>query len=299
MYSGTKVVQVRKPVPKRSANGGINGSNSDSDQQQLDVAVALVVRTGFMTTKGALVRSMLFPKPSGFKFYQDSFKYIGVMACVAIFGFLHSVVNFVKMGMSTKLIVFRALDLITIVVPPALPATLTIGTNISLSRLREKKIFCISPSRVNVGGKLDVVCFDKTGTLTEDGLDVLGVHVQENGRFSDLLQTAEEVFPYENLAFTDSESIVSNGKAKERNSLKGSPKTYPHPSIEQNYKSRIQQRSSIIAALTTCHQLRKIDDELLGDPLDHKMFSFTNWNFDEEVGATLLLPTLHMKIQFQ
>lgn len=29
--------------------------------------------------------------------------------------------------------------------------------------------------RVNVGGKLDVVCFDKTGTLTEDGLDVLGV----------------------------------------------------------------------------------------------------------------------------
>lgn len=32
-------------------------------------------------------------------------------------------------------------------------------------------------SRVNVGGKIDVVCFDKTGTLTEDGLDVLGVRV--------------------------------------------------------------------------------------------------------------------------
>lgn len=31
--------------------------------------------------------------------------------------------------------------------------------------------------RVNVGGKLDVMCFDKTGTLTEDGLDVLGVRV--------------------------------------------------------------------------------------------------------------------------
>lgn len=34
-------------------------------------------------------------------------------------------------------------------------------------------------SRVNVGGKLDVVCFDKTGTLTEDGLDVLGARVVE------------------------------------------------------------------------------------------------------------------------
>lgn len=75
------------------------------------------------------------------------------------------------------MVVVRALDLITIVVPPALPATLSIGTNFALSRLRKKKIFCISPQRVNVGGKLDVVCFDKTGTLTEDGLDVLGVRV--------------------------------------------------------------------------------------------------------------------------
>ena len=32
-------------------------------------------------------------------------------------------------------------------------------------------------NRVNVGGKLDIVCFDKTGTLTEDGLDVLGIRV--------------------------------------------------------------------------------------------------------------------------
>lgn len=87
----------------------------------------------------------------------------------------------------------RALDLITIVVPPALPATLSIGTNFALSRLKLKSIFCISPQRyvvsaaiaeafltffrVNVGGKLDVVCFDKTGTLTDDGLDVLGVRV--------------------------------------------------------------------------------------------------------------------------
>lgn len=31
--------------------------------------------------------------------------------------------------------------------------------------------------RVNVGGKLDIICFDKTGTLTEDGLDVLGIRV--------------------------------------------------------------------------------------------------------------------------
>lgn len=37
-----------------------------------------------------------------------------------------------------------------------------------------------SQYRVNVGGKLDVVCFDKTGTLTEDGLDVLGTRLVGN-----------------------------------------------------------------------------------------------------------------------
>lgn len=35
----------------------------------------------------------------------------------------------------------------------------------------------IRDTRVNVGGKLDIVCFDKTGTLTEDGLDVLGARI--------------------------------------------------------------------------------------------------------------------------
>lgn len=265
LFSGTKVVQVRRPIAQQT--------NGDASIDQLDVAVAMVVRTGFMTTKGALVRSMLFPKPSGFKFYQDSFKYIGVMGLVAALGFSYSVFDFIKMHMSTKLIIFRALDLITIVVPPALPATLTIGTNISLSRLRQKKIFCISPSRVNVGGKIDIVCFDKTGTLTEDGLDVLGIHVQEGGRFSDLLQTVGEVFPFNNLNFADSKA--SRAKA--------------NGSIIKNNKLSLQQRqrSAILSTLATCHLLRKIDGELLGDPLDFKMFSFTNWEFEEEGGASM------------
>lgn len=83
------------------------------------------------------------------------------------------------MQLAWHLIIVRALDLITIVVPPALPATLTIGTSFALARLKKREIFCISPQRVNVSGKVDIMCFDKTGTLTEDGLDVLGVHYVE------------------------------------------------------------------------------------------------------------------------
>ena len=55
----------------------------------------------------------------------------------------------------------RALDIITIVVPPALPAAMTVGTVYAQNRLKVANIFCISPPRINVCGKLKLFCFDK------------------------------------------------------------------------------------------------------------------------------------------
>jgi cation-transporting ATPase 13A2 len=121
------------------------------------------------------------------------------------------------------------------VVPPALPATLTIGTNFALSRLRKQQIYCISPQRVNVGGKLDVVCFDKTGTLTEDGLDVLGVRLVQHPeiRFGDMLSEAQDVLP---------------------------PSSYDRdPTV--NYRVN----RNILNTMATCHSLRLVDDELIGE----------------------------------
>ncbi|KAK3068570.1 hypothetical protein LTR53_013753 [Teratosphaeriaceae sp. CCFEE 6253] len=236
LFSGTKIIRARRP---------------QDDKTDEAAALALVVRTGFNTTKGALVRSILFPKPSGFKFYRDSFRYISVMACIAAVGFIASLFNFIRLGLHPGLIIVRALDLITIVVPPALPATLTIGTNFALQRLKSKLIFCISPQRVNVGGKIDVMCFDKTGTLTEDGLDVLGVRVVSRpaNRYSDLL--------------TDSSSLLPGGQYER------------DPTIDYNANK------AILYTMATCHSLRIVDGEFIGDPLDLKMFEFTGWQFEE------------------
>jgi P-type E1-E2 ATPase len=71
-------------------------------------------------------------------------------------------------------IIDRSLDLITITVPPALPAAMTFGTVFAVQRLKKNKIYCISPPRVNVSGRVNLMVFDKTGTLTEDGLEVYG-----------------------------------------------------------------------------------------------------------------------------
>ena len=46
-----------------------------------------------------------------------------------------------------------------------------------LFRLKKRNIFCISPQKINVSGKVNIMCFDKTGTLTEEGLETYGVRV--------------------------------------------------------------------------------------------------------------------------
>lgn len=129
------------------------------------------------------------------------------------------------------------------VVPPALPATLSIGTSFALNRLRRSGVFCISPNRINVAGKINICCFDKTGTLTEDGLDILGVRALDRHsgtRFGELLDN-----PY------DLPGPVGREKA------------------------------TFLYALATCHQLKVVNEEVIGDPLDVKMFQFTKWLIEE------------------
>ncbi len=235
LFSGTRIIRIR----------GANGLVPDGPDSG---AKAMVVRTGFDTTKGALVRSMLFPKPMGFKFYRDSFRFIGFLAGIAGVGFLVSAANFIQIGIAWHTIVVRALDLITVVVPPALPATMSIGTTFAISRLRKNGIFCISPNRVNIGGKVNVFCFDKTGTLTADGLDVLGTRTIDGRakRFSELHESIDEM-PH---------SVATKDDAEAR-------------------------KLPLLYALATCHSLKVVDGEVIGDPLDVKMFEYTGWTLDE------------------
>lgn len=173
LYSGTKVIQAR--------------------EQGHEHCFALVTRTGYVTTKGALVRDVLYPRPTNFKFYQDSLIFVGVMALVGVLGFAGTFPRLVALGVDTTALVDKSLDLLTITVPPALPATMSVGVAFAIGRLRRSKIFCISPPRVNVSGMIQLMVFDKTGTLTEDGLQILGARgVQGALKTSEQQETAEE-----------------------------------------------------------------------------------------------------------
>jgi cation-transporting ATPase 13A3/4/5 len=162
LYEGTFVIQTR------------NAGNSKS--------LGIVCRTGYMTMKGKLVRSILFPKPNKFKFYEDSLKFIAVLALMSLLGFIISLPITIEAGVAYGQLIKNFLNLVTITVPPALPVAMTVGITFALMRLKKYDIFCIAPPRINVAGKIDMVVFDKTGTLTEDGMDLLelgAVHGRE------------------------------------------------------------------------------------------------------------------------
>lgn len=135
---------------------------------------ALVRSTGFLTTKGGLVRDILYPKEINLKFQKDSYKFVFLMACLAILGFICTIPLMIASGQSVESLIDHSLDLITITVPPALPAAMSCGMIFAINRLKKLSIFCISPPRINVAGSVETFVFDKTGTLTEEGLSVLG-----------------------------------------------------------------------------------------------------------------------------
>ena len=44
-----------------------------------------------MTTKGSLIRDILYPKQIKFAFYSDGFKFVGIMAILAVAGIIATI----------------------------------------------------------------------------------------------------------------------------------------------------------------------------------------------------------------
>ena len=66
-----------------------------------DKVKVVVIRTGFTTAKGELVRSILYPKPIGFRFYMDSIKFVLLLLAVALCGVVYCVYVYTTKGVRT------------------------------------------------------------------------------------------------------------------------------------------------------------------------------------------------------
>ena len=114
---------------------------------------AVVISTGYMTAKGSLVSAIMYPPPVDFRFERDSYRFIAFLASLASVGLVYSIVQKVLNGEFGAKVVFHSLDIITVCVPPALPAAMTAGIILAQKRLELRNIFCISPRAINVSGK--------------------------------------------------------------------------------------------------------------------------------------------------
>ncbi|XP_042227487.1 polyamine-transporting ATPase 13A2-like isoform X1 [Homarus americanus] len=173
LHSGTQVVQVRgaKELP------------------------ALVINTGFSTVRGELVRSILFPKPMDFHFYNDFLKLLLIFLVLGVAAMSWSFQKWIKAGASWHEILFNSLDIITFVVPPILPATITAINVWAQQRLKKQDIFSLSSNYIPFAGSIDIICFDKTGTLTEDDLALAGVVPSVKGDLAAPLEDLAHLSP--------------------------------------------------------------------------------------------------------
>ncbi|XP_030217625.1 polyamine-transporting ATPase 13A2 isoform X1 [Gadus morhua] len=193
MLTGESVPVLKTPLPTGDSRFSSEGHRRHTlfcGTQLIQArggAVAVVTSTGFFTAKGDLISSILYPQPINFRFYQDATKFLLLLGGVAVLGTIYSVVVLSMSNVTWGELVIRTLDVVTIVVPPALPAAITTGTIYAQRRLKRQGVFCISPPRINVCGKVSLFCFDKTGTLTEEGLDMWGVMEAHQKGFSELV----------------------------------------------------------------------------------------------------------------
>ncbi|KAJ3573618.1 hypothetical protein NP233_g2332 [Leucocoprinus birnbaumii] len=184
LFSGTKILQTTPsaeiPSPIKTPDGGCLG---------------VVLRTGFGTAQGQLVRTMIFSTERVSANNLEAFLFIGFLLIFALAASWYVWTKGIERELKKSKLLLDCILIVTSVVPPELPMELSLAVNASLVALSKFAIFCTEPFRIPSAGRVDVCCFDKTGTITAENLvleGVVGVDASDLKRLVNVKEVSRE-----------------------------------------------------------------------------------------------------------
>ncbi len=170
LSSGTTLMQ-QSSDSSSSINGPVKVPPTPDDG-----CVCYVLRTGFSSTQGKLMRMMEFSSEQVTGDTKETMILLFILLVFACMASYHVFTVGMKDGKRSQYeLVLRCILILTSVVPPELPMQTAMAVNTALLALMKSGVYCTEPFRVPMAGKIDSCLFDKTGTITSDKLVAVGV----------------------------------------------------------------------------------------------------------------------------
>eukprot|EP00923_Selenidium_pygospionis_P030073 GHVN01053440.1.p1 GENE.GHVN01053440.1~~GHVN01053440.1.p1 ORF type:complete len:597 (-),score=110.88 GHVN01053440.1:897-2636(-) len=231
-----------------------------SSRGALKRCIGIAARTGSYTSKGQLVRNILFPTTVKFKFDEH-------LPVVFLIMFLFGVAMVATIASAIDFLpaMFYGLSSLCQCVPMWAIVILTMGQTRAAERLKkDQQVYTLAPDRIVMAGKLRVMCFDKTGTLTQEGLNFVGCQpIEQKGPIYQFAPVA---------SFT--------------------------PAYGRAFQYRVP--PTMLQAMASCHTLALIPTDdgkrtLIGSELEKRMLEATGWMMKEVFlrggdNATVVMP---------
>ncbi len=239
LYGGTKVLQVTHANAGEDAPETVPTLASGVKPPPDNGAMAIIVKTGFETSQGSLVRTMIYSTERVSANNVEALLFILFLLIFAVAASWYVWQEGVAQDRKRSKLLLDCVLIITSVVPPELPMELSLAVNTSLAALSKYAIFCTEPFRIPYAGRVDIACFDKTGTLTGEDLVVDGIA---------------------GLALDD-----KNAKTEKDGS---------HSKLTSVLA--VGQQTTLV--LATAHALVKLDEgEIVGDPMEKATLTSLGW----------------------
>jgi cation-transporting ATPase 13A1 len=241
LFSGTSLM-------RHTGGGGSGGRPAPPDGG----VVCYVLRTGFASSQGALMRMIEFSQEQVTGDSRETLVLLLILLAFALLSAAHVLRTGLAEGKRSQYeLLLRCVFILTSVVPPELPMQTALAVNTSLMALHKAGVFCTEPYRIPLAGKVDTCLFDKTGTLTTDKLVAQGI------------------------VCWDAPPATATATA-------AAPPSPPQPRALATLSQASLEAAMVLAG---CHSLLEIGGKLVGDPIEVEALRAAGWGFSAEAGV--------------